>query len=147
MRPYLGPPWTDSHQIWAVDVFHHAPPIHGIQNAEMQKKKKKNFCDVITFVLCKPLLIGGEEICDSVPAKFKHVMNNETFMLLCCDWIMYVPALWIFQKADFQPFHVSKKYTTFSSPRQELSLSIFAWGIPVHTNVFSLTHNAVVLRV
>ena len=41
MRPYLGPPWTDSHQIWAVDVFHHAPPRHGIQNAEMQKKKKK----------------------------------------------------------------------------------------------------------
>ena len=60
MRPYLGPPWTDSHQMWAVDVFHHAPPIHGIQNAEMQKKKtnkqtnkqkqkqKKNiFCDFI----------------------------------------------------------------------------------------------------
>ena len=41
MRPYLGPPWTDSHQILAVDVFHHAPPIHDIQNAEMQKKKKK----------------------------------------------------------------------------------------------------------
>ena len=37
MQPYLRPPWTDSHQIWAVDV-HHAPPIHGIQNAEMQKK-------------------------------------------------------------------------------------------------------------
>ena len=24
MRPYLRSPWTDSHQIWAVDVFHHA---------------------------------------------------------------------------------------------------------------------------
>ena len=48
MRPYLGPPWTDSHQIWAVDVFHHAPPRHGIQNAEMQKKF---FCDVIASVL------------------------------------------------------------------------------------------------
>ena len=23
--------------------FHHAPPIHGIQNAEMQKKKKKKW--------------------------------------------------------------------------------------------------------
>ena len=31
----------------AVDVFHHAPPIHGIQNAEMQKKV---FCDVIASV-------------------------------------------------------------------------------------------------
>ena len=51
MRPYLGPPWTDSHQIWAVDVFHHAPPIHGIQNAEMQKKFFFFFCDVIGSVL------------------------------------------------------------------------------------------------
>ena len=38
MRPYLGPPWTDSHPILAVDVFHHAPLIHGIQNTEIQKK-------------------------------------------------------------------------------------------------------------
>ena len=48
MRPYLGPPWTDSHQIWAVDVFHHAPPRYGIRNAAMQKKV---FCDVIASVL------------------------------------------------------------------------------------------------
>ena len=40
MRSYLGPPLTDCHQIWAVEVFHHALPIFGIQNAEMQKKKK-----------------------------------------------------------------------------------------------------------
>ena len=34
MRPYLGPhePIPISHPIWAVDVSHHAPPIHGIQN-------------------------------------------------------------------------------------------------------------------
>ena len=38
MQPYLGPPWIDSHPLWAVDVFHHAPPIHGIQNTEIQKK-------------------------------------------------------------------------------------------------------------
>ena len=38
MRPYLRTPWTDFHQIWAVDIFHHAPPIYGIQNAVMQKK-------------------------------------------------------------------------------------------------------------
>ena len=47
-QPYLGLSWTDSHQIWAVDVIHHAPPTHGIQNAEMQKKV---FCDVIASVL------------------------------------------------------------------------------------------------
>ena len=38
MRPYLGLPWTDSHPIWVVDVFRHAPTIHGIQNTEIQKK-------------------------------------------------------------------------------------------------------------
>ena len=38
MRPYLGPPWTNFHPIWAVDVYHHAPPMHGIQNTEIQKK-------------------------------------------------------------------------------------------------------------
>ena len=49
MRPYLGPPWTDSHPIWAVDVFHYDPPIQGIQNTEIQKKFF--FCDVIASVL------------------------------------------------------------------------------------------------
>ena len=38
MWSYLGPPWTDFYQIWAVEVFHHALPIYDIQNAEMQKK-------------------------------------------------------------------------------------------------------------
>ena len=53
MRPYLGPLWTDSHPIWAVDVFHHAPPIHGIQNTEIQNKF---FSDVIASVLYRPFL-------------------------------------------------------------------------------------------
>ena len=47
MQLYLEPPWTNPHQIWTVDVFHHAPPIHGIQNAEMQKKVflwRHHFC-------------------------------------------------------------------------------------------------------
>ena len=38
MRLYLGPSWTDSHQIWTVEVFHHVLPTYGIRNAEMQKK-------------------------------------------------------------------------------------------------------------
>ena len=55
MQPYLGLPWTDSHHLGgggggAVDVFHHAPPIYGVQNAEM-KKKLLFFCDVIASVL------------------------------------------------------------------------------------------------
>ena len=48
MQPYLVPTRNDSHPIWAMDVFHHAPPIHGIQNTEIQKKV---FCDVIASVL------------------------------------------------------------------------------------------------
>ena len=47
MRLYLGPPWTNFHQILSSVVFHHALLIFGIQNAEMQKK----FCDIITSVL------------------------------------------------------------------------------------------------
>ena len=73
----------------------------------------------------KPSLIGGEEICNPVPAKFKHFTNIETCTLLCCDWIMYVPTLWNFQKADFEPYHVGKKYITFSSLRQ----GALAWNI------------------
>ena len=61
MRPYLGPPWTDSHPIWAVDVFHHAPPIHDIQNTEIQEKKKI-FCDVIASVLSMSHVVPMENI-------------------------------------------------------------------------------------
>ena len=40
MQPYLGTPLTDFHEIWAAEVFHHALRICGIQNTEMQKKKR-----------------------------------------------------------------------------------------------------------
>ena len=39
MRPYLGPPWTNSCQIWCVRVFHHVLLKYCHENAEMQKKK------------------------------------------------------------------------------------------------------------
>ena len=39
MRPYLGPPWTNSCQIWCVRVFHHVLLKYGHENAEMQKRK------------------------------------------------------------------------------------------------------------
>ena len=38
MQWYLGPPWSNSNQIWAVHVFHHVPLMHGIQNVEVQIK-------------------------------------------------------------------------------------------------------------
>ena len=39
MRPYLGPPWTNSCQIWCVKVFHHVLLKYDHENAEMQKSK------------------------------------------------------------------------------------------------------------
>ena len=39
MRPYLGPPWTNSCQIWCVRVFHHVLLKYGHEHAEMQKRK------------------------------------------------------------------------------------------------------------
>ena len=55
----------------------------------------------------------------------RWVTNIETCTLLWCDWIMHVPALSNFQKADFEPYPVGKKYTTFFSFRHEaLALNI-----------------------
>ena len=39
MQPYLGPPWTNSCQIWCVRVFHHVLLKYCHENAEMQKRK------------------------------------------------------------------------------------------------------------
>ena len=39
MRPYLGPPWTDSCKIWCVRVFHYVLLKCSHENAEMQKWK------------------------------------------------------------------------------------------------------------
>ena len=39
MWPYLGPPWTNSCQIWCVRVFHHVLLKYCHENAEMQKRK------------------------------------------------------------------------------------------------------------
>ena len=50
MRPYLGAPWTDFHQIWVVEVFHLVLRIYGIQSLKC-KKKLLFFFDVITSVL------------------------------------------------------------------------------------------------
>ena len=38
-------------------------------------------------------LTAGSKIRDPVPAKFKHVMNIVSCMLLCCDYVTYVLAL------------------------------------------------------
>ena len=38
MWPYLGPPRTDSCQIWCVEVFHHALPKYENKSMKMLKK-------------------------------------------------------------------------------------------------------------
>ena len=43
MRPYLGPPWTNSCQIWCARVFHHVLVKYGHENAEMLKRKFDDF--------------------------------------------------------------------------------------------------------
>ena len=40
MQPYLGPPWSNSCQIWCVRVFHLVLLKNDHENAEMKKKKK-----------------------------------------------------------------------------------------------------------
>ena len=48
--------------------------------------------------------------------KFATLYRQSSNMLLCCDDVTYVPALWNFQKADLEPYLYGKKYTTFSFP-------------------------------
>ena len=83
-------------------------------------------------------LTAGSKICDPVPAKFKHVTNIVTCMLLCCDYVTYVPAL-KFPKSRLWTLGYWQKIHHFSFPTNGHSLQIF---VPRHTYVFSFTHNA-----
>ena len=63
---------------------------------------------------------------DSRPWQYRQSSNTSPILKLTCyDWITYVLAQWNFnkkttkKKADFEPYHVSRKYTTFSSPRHK----------------------------
>ena len=90
-------------------------------------------------------LTGLSDIRNPVLAKFKHVTNIETCMLLCCDWITYVPALWNFQKADLNPTLPAKNTPLFLLSDMRRSLKISAWEMSLHAHVFSFTHKALVL--
>ena len=76
MRPYLEAQWTNSHQIWTVDIF--APQIHGIKNAEMQKKF---FCDVIASVLYVPWSVIFKQCSSTLMRLFSPVC------LLFCECV------------------------------------------------------------
>ena len=92
MRPYFGSPWTDSHQIWAVDVFHRAPPIYGIQNAEMKKEfffKCHRFCTLLKEMLPFVLIYIKVGIC-----KFRLILLNQiTTWLHTATYSNSLPAL------------------------------------------------------
>ena len=70
MRPYLGPPWTDSCQIWCVRVFHHVLPKYGHENAEMQKKIK------IYDVTLRYSIVGGFILFNTRPSRTISPMWN-----------------------------------------------------------------------
>ena len=72
MLPYLGPPWTNSCQIWCVWVFHHVLLKYGHENAEMQKRKFDDvtlrysivhqvYWIIILFVVCAHFVIFSSE--------------------------------------------------------------------------------------
>ena len=77
MRPYLGPPWTNSRQIWCVRVFHHVLLKYGHENAKMQKRK---FDDVTLRYS-----IGSD-------SDFKQAFIHPKYDLLNIEWHTQVKA-------------------------------------------------------
>ena len=75
-------------------------------------------------------LTAGSKIRDPITAKFKHVTVIVTCTLPCCDDVTYVPALWNFQKAAWNPTLTAKNTPLFLFPYMGHSLQIFAWEIP-----------------
>ena len=82
MRPYLGQSCADFHQIWALEVFHHALTMYGIQNVEMQKKK---FCDFITSVFNNNIF--SNFFCNPWHStkEFSHLSTNKELHTQCCQ--------------------------------------------------------------
>ena len=69
-------------------------------------------------------LTAGSKIRDPVLAKFKHVTNIVICLLLCCDYVTYVPAL-KFQKSWLNPRLLAKNTPVFLFPQMGHSLQIF----------------------
>ena len=65
-------------------------------------------------------LTGLSKICDPVSAKFKYVTNIETLRYCVVIRSHTCRHCEISKKADFEPYPVGKKYTTFSSLRHDV---------------------------
>ena len=128
---------------------HFLPRNQGLRATSLQFTSPLEFNAIFRDGFTLRLKLNGwSKIRDPVTAKFKHVKVIVTCTLLCCDDVMYVPALWnteISKKLTWNPTLTAKNTPPFLFPYMRHSLQIFAWGMPLHAHVFSFTHNAVVL--
>ena len=79
-------------------------------------------CDFFTRDLSL-IYYSGQEIYDSVPAKFSYVTNIVTCTLLSCDWIRYVPVRVHF---IFSPFFLYNRAYNASENKHPFS-SYWTW--------------------
>ena len=101
-RPYLGPPWTNSCQIWCMRVFHHVLLKYGHENAEMQKRK---FDEVtLQYLLYNagkakhsnhaPKLVHGDHFTE-FQASFLWKISNSILLIIHLGIFVNLPTLFI----------------------------------------------------
>ena len=117
MRPYLGPPWTNSCQIWCVRVFHHVLLKYGHENAEMQNENLMT-SHFNTLCICQMLM--------QVPAR-----------ILC--WAQtFCPTLYL--TAFYGETWNTKEYWSVMSSNFLFCISAFSWPYFSRTWWKTLTH-------
>ena len=75
MWPYLRPPWTDSYQIWAVEVF--LSHSNDKRYSKWWNALKKN-CDVIT----SGSLMSKKKLCDAFASHLLRLVCNRPWLPL-----------------------------------------------------------------
>ena len=90
MWPYLGPPWTNSCQIWCVRVFHHVLLKYGHENAEICNKRK--FDDVTLQYSIQKNIIHKKRVfllcqtnCSFKDCRY-HVFPHSDVFIFCEYW-------------------------------------------------------------
>ena len=129
MRPYLGPPWTNSCQIWCVRVFHHVLLKYCHENAEMQKRKF-----------------------DDVTLQYSITNNTEFFVcyisagVCMCSCLLVSPPPELFDtwshncgRLRIQQFYRNAKYFQIGTFTQ--------WNLAVHINTHHTTWHTVSRKV
>ena len=138
----------------------------------MQNNKAWHACESMQFIMqtTSKILhktISGQQIRNSLTAKFIHEYIIATRTLLWCNLIASLlphpvcsrgtarlerrlldnvrACAEISKKLNLHRTFPAKNAPIFLLPDIWPSLQIFAYGMPLHTYVFSVTHNAVVL--